>query len=151
MKMPNVLKVAVPMFFVAALFISLNAHAAINSAGVFDNALTRYQNAASGWSGYITDRASWLFWILVTISMVWTFGMMALRKADIAEFFSEFVRFIIFTGFFWWALVNGPNFATSIYDSLRQIGSAASGLSSTMTPSNIVDVGFDIFYKVMDK
>jgi type IV secretory pathway TrbL component len=39
------------------------------------------------------DHASWLSWALVVISMVWTFGMMALRKADIAEF----VRFIITT------------------------------------------------------
>jgi type IV secretion system protein TrbL len=50
--------------------------------------------------------------------MVWTFGMMALRKADIGEFFAEFVRFTIFTGFFWWLLTNGPNFASSIYASL---------------------------------
>src|SRR5690554_3583622 len=44
--------------------------------------------------------ASWLFWTLVVISMVWTFGMMALRKADIGEFFAEFTRFTITTGFF---------------------------------------------------
>ena len=31
---------------------------------------------------------------------------MALRKADIGEFFAEFVRFTIFTGFFWWLLIN---------------------------------------------
>jgi type IV secretion system protein TrbL len=51
--------------------------------------------------------------------MVWTFGMLALRKADIGEFYAEFVRFTIFTGFFWWLLTNGPNFATDIMNSLR--------------------------------
>jgi type IV secretory pathway TrbL component len=43
------------------------------------------------------DHASWLSWTLVIISIVWIFGMMALRKADIAEFFAKFVRFTITT------------------------------------------------------
>ena len=150
MRMPAALKIAVPLFVWLAFF-AMDAQAAVDSAGVFDNVLARYQSAAAGWAGYITTRATWLFWTLVVISMVWTFGMMALRKADIGEFFAEFVRFTIFTGFFWWLLSNGPNFASSIYDSLRQIGSSASGLSSTLTPSTVVDVGFDIFYKVMDQ
>jgi type IV secretion system protein TrbL len=83
--------------------------------------------------------------------MVWTFGMMALRKADIGEFFAEFVRFTIFTGFFWWLLTNGPNFASSIYASLRQIAGNATGLGQALSPSGIVDMGFAIFYKVMDQ
>jgi len=148
--MPAALKIAVPLFVWLAFF-SIEAHAAIDSTGVFDNVLARYQAAAAGWAGYITGRATWLFWTVVVISMVWTFGMMALRKADIGEFFAEFVRFTIFTGFFWWLLTNGPNFASSIYASLRQVGSSASGLPNTLSPSGIVDIGFDIFYKVLDQ
>ncbi len=91
-----------------------------------------------------------LFWSLVVISMVWTFGMMLLRKADIGEFFAEFVRFTIFTGFFWWLLTNGPVFANSIIQSFTQLGSTASGLGNSFLPSSIVDVGFGIFSKVID-
>ncbi|CAI10548.1 TrbL protein of DNA transfer system (plasmid) [Aromatoleum aromaticum EbN1] len=133
-----------------ALF-ALDAHAAIDNADVLDSVLTRYQTAASGWAATIINSASWLFWLLVVISMVWTFGMMALRKADIGEFFAEFVRFTIFTGFFWWLLTNGPNFAKSIMDSLRQIGGNATGLGIGLSPSGIVDVGFEIFDKVIDQ
>jgi type IV secretion system protein VirB6/type IV secretion system protein TrbL len=97
----------------------------MNSSGLFDDVLNRYNAAASGWAGVITNAASWLFWLL---SMVWTFGMMALRKADIGEFFAELVRFTIFTGFFWWLLTNGPNFASTIYASLRQLAGNATGL-----------------------
>ncbi len=139
-----------PLLILLALF-TVNAHAAIDNAGVLDNVLNRYQNAARGWSAVITERASWLFWTLATISMVWTFGMMALRKADIAEFFAEFIRFIVFTGFFWWLLLNGPHFATSIMDSLRTIGGNAAGTNPLLTPSGIVDIGFDIFSKVIDQ
>ena len=132
-------------------FFSIEAQAAIDNAGVLDNVLNRYSAAASGWAGFITARATWLFWTLAVISMVWTFGFMALRKADIGEFYAEFIRFTIFTGFFWWLLTNGPNFATDIMSSLRTIAGSASGTGSTLTPSGIVDIGFDIFFKVLDQ
>jgi type IV secretion system protein VirB6/type IV secretion system protein TrbL len=83
--------------------------------------------------------------------MVWTFGLMALHRADIGELFAEFVRFTVFTGFFWWLLINGPSFATSIIASLKQIGSEANGLRGMGSPSSIVDIGFEIFYKVLDQ
>ncbi|EBX9589646.1 P-type conjugative transfer protein TrbL [Salmonella enterica subsp. enterica serovar Muenchen] len=149
--MPTNLKVFALPLLVWLAFFAVDAHAAIDNAGVFDSVLSRYQAAASGWASTITNAATWLFWTLVVISMVWTFGMMALRKADIGEFFAEFVRFTIFTGFFWWALTNGPNFASSIYASLRQLAGNATGLGNALSPSGIVDVGFEIFDKVMDQ
>jgi type IV secretion system protein TrbL len=125
--------------------------AAIDNAGVLDNVLARYAAAASAWAGVITARASFLFWTLAVISMVWTFGMLALRKADLGDFYAEFFRFTVFTGFFWWLLTNGPRFATDIMDSLRTLGGMATGTGATLTPSGIVDIGFDIFFRVLDK
>jgi len=126
------------------------AGAEVDNSGLLDNVLDRYAAVASTWSAVITERASWLFWTLALISMVWTFGMMVMRKADLGEFYAEFVRFTIFTGFFWWMLINGPRFAVSIMDSLRQVGAQATGLGSTLAPSGIVDIGFDIFMKVVE-
>ena len=107
----------------------------------------RFLAESSGWAGVITQYASWLFWTLVVISMVWTFGMMALRKADIGEFFAELVRFTIFTGFFWWLLLNGPGFAMDIINSLRTIAAEASGMSRSLNPSTPIDIAFDIVAK----
>jgi type IV secretion system protein TrbL len=151
MRMPANLKSTVLLIFLCLAFFALDAHAAIDNAGVMDNVLDRYSAAAAGWADVITNAATWLFWTLVLISMVWTFGMMALRRADIAEFFAEFVRFTIFTGFFWWLLINGPYFASSIYRSLRQLAGAATGLGNALSPSGIVDIGFEIFDKVLDQ
>jgi len=139
------------MLFLWLAFYSAQAFAAAESAGVLDNVLARFQAVASSWGTIITQRATWLFWLLVVISMVWTFGMMALRKADIGEIFAEFIRFTIFTGFFWWLLQNGPRFAVDIMTSLRMIAAQASGLPNALAPSGIVDIGFDIFYKVVDQ
>ena len=154
--MPTKIPVRLPPVIWFGLLVSLpffcvEAHAAIDNVGILDNVLARYSTAAATWATYITSRASWLFWTLTIISMVWTFGMMALSKADIGEFFAEFVRFTVLTGFFWWLLTNGPTFATAIMDSLRSIAGTANGLGPSLSPSGIVDIGFDIFSKVVEK
>lgn len=131
----------------ALVLLSQSAFAAIERGGVLNEVSDRFLTASSTWAGTITQYASWLFWTLVVISMVWTFGMMALRKAEIGEFFAEFVRFTIFTGFFWWLLINGPNFAMDIVNSLRTIAAEASGLPRALNPSTPIDIAFDILAK----
>lgn len=151
MKTPAIRGGATVMLFLWLALFSANAHADIDNAGILDNVLNRYSVIAATWAASITGHATRLFWTLVTISLVWTFGMMAMRKADIGEFFAEFARFTIFTGFFWWLLSNGPHFAVSIMDSLRAIGAGAAGTGPSLSPSGIVDIGFDIFAKVLVK
>ncbi len=142
------------VILLSTLFImifAVNASADINNVGVLDGVLTSYKAAANSWSATITARATFLFWTLATISMVWTFGMLALRKADIGEFYGEFIRFIVFTGFFNWLLINGPTMAMNIMDSMKAMGGTATGNGSGISPSGIVDIGFNIFFTVLDK
>nr|AFS51473.1 TrbL mating pair formation protein [uncultured bacterium] len=132
----------------------MDANAAIDSYGLMDDVLQKFKDNASSWAATFEAAATRLFWILATISMVWTFGMMALRKADIGEFFAEFVRFTIMTGFFWWMLTNGPAFAASIIDSLKQLGGTASaltGFADSFSPSAIVDIGFIVLGKALSE
>jgi type IV secretion system protein TrbL len=82
---------------IAALFVSLSAYAQ-TSAGVLDDVTDRFQAAASKWSGAISKAATFLFWSLALISLVWTFGMRALQKADLAELFVDLFKFVVFTG-----------------------------------------------------
>lgn len=129
---------------VALMLYSASAAAQLSNQGMLDQVVTEFATRASSWKTVVMAAATRLYWTLVVISMVWTFGMMALRKADIGDFFAEFTRFTIFTGFFWWLLSNGPDFASSIIQSLQQLGEQASNVSS-VTPSGIVDIGFMIF------
>jgi len=125
----------------------------LSSSGVLNDVLVRFHNAASTWGPAIEGAASRLFWSLVVISMVWTFGMMLLRKADIGEFFAEFVRFTIFTGFFWWLLTNatqGMDIAGTIIESMQTLGAQAGHLpSSNLGPSSVVDLGFELYNKTV--
>ncbi|HDT6079778.1 TPA: type IV secretion system protein, partial [Aeromonas veronii bv. veronii] len=139
-----ILRFALPLVLLLA---SKTSEAAVGPDGVLDQVAARFLTASSTWGATITGYASWLFWTLVMISMVWTFGLMALRRADVGEFFAEFIKFTIFTGFFWWLLTNGPRFAMSIIDSLRIIGSKAAGLPRELTPSEPISIAFDIIAK----
>ncbi|MFQ0814630.1 conjugal transfer protein TrbL [Brucella anthropi] len=125
----------------------------LSSGGIMNDVLRRFNEAASTWGTIIEAAASRLFWALTTISMVWTFGMMVVRKADIGEFFAELSRFIIVTGFFWWLLTNavtGMNIAGTIITSMQKLGAEAGGLStSNLGPSSIVDLGFDLYNRTI--
>ncbi|MEB0134566.1 P-type conjugative transfer protein TrbL [Actimicrobium sp. CCC2.4] len=128
----------------ALVLYSTGAAAQLTNQGMLDQVVNQFATKAAGWQIVVMTAATWLFWTLGTISLVWTGGMLALRKADIGEFFAEFVRFILFFGFFLWLLRNGPTFASSIIQSLQQLSEHASGTSS-VTPSSIVDIGFMIW------
>jgi type IV secretion system protein VirB6/type IV secretion system protein TrbL len=132
-----------------SLCISSQAQAA-DGTGVLNNIADRYQAQASAWQGAISAAATRLFWSLTLISMVWTFGMMALRKADIQEMFAELVRYLMFTGFFFFLLSNASAIAKAIMNSLTQLASTASGLPP-ITPSGIMDVGFNVLATVLTK
>ncbi|MFC7521491.1 P-type conjugative transfer protein TrbL [Xanthomonas populi] len=126
-----------------ALF-STGASAELTNQGMLDQVVTELASKASSWKTVIMDAVTWLFWTLGTISLVWTGGKLVMKRADVGELFAEFVRFILFFGFYLWLLRNGPEIADAIIQSLQQLGSKATGISS-VTPSGIVDVGFMIF------
>ena len=155
----NILRVLSYGMSVFLVLYVIDSNAALDAAnasgqGVMDQILSNYKSVASTWAATITTHASWLFWMLVTISMVWTFGFMAFRKADIGEFFAEFIKFTIFTGFFWWLLINGPTYAGTIINSMLQMGVESAGLNNALlnnplSPSSIVDIGFGTLDKAI--
>jgi type IV secretion system protein TrbL len=138
------LPAALVLVYSAGATAQLSFHDPATNQGILDQVVAEFATRAAAWQGVVMDAAMWLFWTLGTISLVWTGGMLILRKADIGEFFAEFVRFILFFGFFLWLLRNGPVFADSIIRSLRQIGDSAAGTSG-LSPSGIVDIGFLIW------
>ena len=138
------------VFFLIGFSVCCHAQGSMDSRDLLDNILYRFSNTASTWSQTILSYARYLFWSLALISMVWTYGLMSLRRADIQEFMAETVRFLVVVGFFYWILDNGPAIATAIIDSMRQLAAKASGIDTHISPSDIIDVGFDIVSKAID-
>lgn len=132
------------LFFSAEVFADLAYIDPTTNQSVLDQVVGKFQGKVKSWQKIIQAAAERLFWTLVLISMVWTFGMMLLRKADIGDFFAEFTRFIIFTGFYFWLLTNavsGHNIAGTIIDSMQQLGGTAAGLQSGANHASVVDTG----------
>ena len=131
---------------------SNGATAEITNKGILDNVLLKYKTVASTWHDIILDRALWLFWVLFVISMICTFSEMLLKNgANISEFFAEFIRYSLFSGFFLWLLRNAHYIGASIIDSLVKLSVQATHGETEVQPSEIVDIGFDIFQKVLDQ
>ena len=135
---------------IAAILFSFNAMAADSSSNILNNVTDQFQAQASTWGGIITGYASWLFWILGSISLVWTGGALVLKRADIGEFFAEFIRFCVFFGFYLWLLQNAAAIGSAIINSLVLIGANASQTGAS-NPSAVMDIGFQIFYKVVQQ
>lgn len=139
------------------LVISNAARAQLSSDGIFDQAIAQVAAQTSYWQSAAREAASRLFLYLAAISLVWTFGFMALRRADIGEFFAELVRFLIVLGFFWWLLDNGPAIGSSIIDSMRELGARSIATApgapldpGKFSPSSVVDIGFEVLRRALE-
>lgn len=133
---------------ICAFVLMLLANAAsaqhIDNSGVLESVSNQFATESAGWMISIQGYATWLFMTLASISMAWTFCMMILRKADIGDYFAEFIRFGMFSTFFYWLLRNGPRFAITIINSFRVIGSKAANIDTVVTSSTPIDIAFEI-------
>ncbi|MEY6438262.1 P-type conjugative transfer protein TrbL, partial [Neisseria gonorrhoeae] len=91
-----------------------------------------------------------IFWSLSSISIVMTGAQLIFQRDNISSFFSFFTGLILFLGFFLWIITNGIKIATSIKDGLMKLAGQASGNGEQITPSSIVDIGFNLFDKIVE-
>lgn len=122
---------------------------ALTSGGILNDVLKKYQESSAKWEDTLINVASYIFFSLATISMVWTFAQLLFQRSSLTDFFGELIRFIMFTGFYLWLLQNGSEIAMAIIDSFQILGGKASQ-TTIATPSSIVDIGFSIFNKACE-
>ncbi|MDR1613587.1 MAG: P-type conjugative transfer protein TrbL [Planctomycetota bacterium] len=118
---------------------------------ILDSTIDQYQDLAKTWEPVIRKAATRLFLILCVVSLVYTAGFGFIRgNFGLGDFFSEFMKFGITMGFFYWLLDNGPRMASSIITSMTLMGQEASSTYIVqLTPSDIVTQGFDLLYRAV--
>jgi type IV secretion system protein TrbL len=101
---------------------------AISGGKALDAISSQFTSAAQQWEPVIKSHAATLFWILAAIAAAWTFAVLVMRQADLAELIGAVVRFVFITSFFWWILQHGDGFARKILQSTAQLGNESSGM-----------------------
>jgi P-type conjugative transfer protein TrbL len=115
---------------------------------ILDSTVSKYRDQAKNWEPVLKSYAKKLFLVLCVVSLVFTAGWGFLRgNMGIGDFFSEFVKFGVTMGFFYWLLENGPEMAKALIDSMTLMGQQASSTYSVkLTPSDICTQGFGVLY-----
>ena len=122
----------------------------------------QFNNQSKALSEQLLLNANSLFWILALISLTWTMSMHLLRRSDISDVLAELVRFIVFTGLFFWFLQNASTdggFVNDIVKSFSNMAvSAASSSGSGVTnlgqmgptADGLMQIGLTIFDQIVD-
>jgi len=132
----------------AVLFFSAaSSHA--QTAGILDNIAQSYKTAATGWTGTLLGYANRLFMLLATIELAWSFAVWALEKNEYQSFIAAVAKKIMWVGFFYALLLNGPTWIPTIIDSFVDAGSAAGG-SGGLSPSEVFTTGLDNAATMLD-
>jgi type IV secretion system protein TrbL len=118
--------------------------AELTSTGVLDKVIARFSEKAPTWESEVHSAALYLFLALATMNMVWTFKEQ-IWKLDFSGIMAEAIRFGVVTCFFLFLLDHGPAIAMTVIDSLRKLAGKAMGLNNSISPSDIVDIGFLIW------
>ena len=94
------------MLIACSVFCTVPASARAAGSGV-ENVTAQFADSAKKWENTIKGHAVKLFWLLATIAAVWTFSVLVMRQADLADLIGAVVRFVFVTWFFYWVLDNG--------------------------------------------
>jgi type IV secretion system protein TrbL len=143
------LSVPVLLLFVLVLAAPVAHGQAVDVHSVVDTLLAKYKSAGQAWTGTIQTAATKFFWLLATISLGWTCISMAIKQSDLVEIVAELCRFIMFTGFFLWLLLNGATFAKGIVKSLWQIGGDAAGTGQSIYPGDLITLGMKVYQQTL--
>ena len=131
---------------IAAPIVATPQKAVAAESKILDATIDRYISEASKWEPRLKQAAQTMFWILATISMVFTFAFMFIKgNTSLGDFFGEFLRFIVTTGFFYWLLDNGSEIAKAIIQSFGMLGlQASSTYQADLSPSNLLSFALDL-------
>ena len=130
------------VIFIFCVFFT-SAHAD-SIGGTVTSLQNNFNTAISNWLPPLQSMAKGLLLTLATISYTWSFGLMLLRGADIQDFFTELVRMIMFTGFFYWLILESPTLASAIVNGWIWIAGEAGGASTSPNVGLIIERGFTL-------
>ncbi|ECL1807890.1 P-type conjugative transfer protein TrbL [Campylobacter coli] len=132
------------LFLLFFLFLPNLAFGLENSNGVLD----LLQNGLKSWIPLVKTACLWVFFTLVVIDLVWTFGLKALSGFEFGEFLATLIKKIIYIGIFIF-LFNVDYWLQIIFNSFSQLATNINN-GIHVTPSNIITSGVEILLAIWD-
>ncbi|ECO2682512.1 P-type conjugative transfer protein TrbL [Campylobacter coli] len=112
-----------------------------------DGILSLIRNGILSWTPLIKTACLWVFWTLVVIDLVWTFGLKALSGFEFGEFLTTLIKKIIYIGIFLF-LFNTDQWLQIIFNSFSQLATSVNnGIS--ITPQNIIEQALNLVGKII--
>lgn len=106
--------------------------------------------SANQWTVRLQSAARWLFWILATIQLVWTFIQLGLKQASFEEMVAELVRFGLVISFFASLLLYSAQWGEAVVNSFRQAGAQAAGVGFQLHPGDMFGLAIKLAQTVGD-
>ncbi len=133
-------------FFLAFLALPTPLPAQDINAQVIEDLQNLLREETQQWFAPVQAIAMWLLLSLSIISWTWTGAQMVLKNADLQEFVGEFVRLVLFTGFFIALITNAQSWSTALIDGFMWSANEVAGarLSGELTPAAILDRGLSV-------
>ncbi|ENJ1996176.1 P-type conjugative transfer protein TrbL [Campylobacter coli] len=112
-----------------------------------DGILSLIRNGILSWTPLIKTACLWVFWTLVVIDLVWTFGLKALSGFEFGDFIATLIKKIMYIGIFLF-LFNIDQWLQIIFNSFSQLATSVNnGIS--ITPQNIIDQALNLVGKII--
>ena len=126
---PEGVTTAIPTGTTSASVAFASQQQAISGGAALDAISSQFTNATQQWMPVIKGHASTLFWILAACAAAWTFAVLVMRQADLADLIGAVVRFVVITWFFYWILQHGDGFARTILQSTARLAGESSAMN----------------------
>ncbi|EFU2319559.1 P-type conjugative transfer protein TrbL [Campylobacter coli] len=112
-----------------------------------DGILSLIRNGILSWMPLIKTACLWVFWTLVVIDLVWTFGLKALSGFEFGDFIATLIKKIMYIGIFLF-LFNIDQWLQIIFNSFSQLATSVNnGIS--ITPQNIIEQALNLVGKII--
>ncbi|MDC5123767.1 P-type conjugative transfer protein TrbL [Acinetobacter baumannii] len=108
--------------------------------------LIMVKDEASTWDSTLRSYAKYLFTGLALIQIVYTYGRLLFRQAEIADFIGDTIHFFMVMGFFGMLLIFSVEWAQAIVDSFLEAGAHAAGVDPTIEPGQVFGRGVELAF-----
>ncbi|ECP9243946.1 TPA: P-type conjugative transfer protein TrbL [Campylobacter coli] len=112
-----------------------------------EGVLTLIKNGLLSWTPLIKTACLWVFWTLVAIDLIWTFGLKALSGFEFGEFLTTLIKKIIYIGIFLF-LFNTDQWLQIIFNSFSQLATNVNN-GIDVKPNNIISTAIDVVITIL--